>query len=206
MTPARLASIDRPSQREEQRVRTRERIFAAALEEFRRVGASAAQIPRIAEAAGVVRGTFYFHFPSKEHVLLELADRVQGEIAAALQPLRERGASIDEVVTRLVDSIREVTEDLGGSRLLSDLMAMYVRAPMEEGTPDAPTQLRDELSLQLGEAVARGELRSDIEPEPLAGMMLNSIFGLIAAPRPLLRDRAAELALFKDVFLRGMRR
>ena len=34
-------------------------------------GFSNAQIDRIVERAGVARGTFYFHFPTKEHVLVE---------------------------------------------------------------------------------------------------------------------------------------
>jgi AcrR family transcriptional regulator len=192
----------RPSQRQEQRARTRERIFRSALEEFGRVGASLAQIPRIAEAAGVVRGTFYYHFPSKDHVLLELAERVQAEIAAALRPLRERAAPIGDVMSHLVEAIGSATRDLGGPELLSDLMVMYVRAPVFENVPDAP--LQRELAESLRDAVARGEVRADLEPETLAGMMLNSIFGLVASPRTAAGDRVAELALFRDVFLRGI--
>ena len=40
--------------------------------EFRRVGVERASIGRIAETAGVSRPSFYFHFPTKDHVLLEL--------------------------------------------------------------------------------------------------------------------------------------
>ena len=61
----------RPTQRERQRAETRERLFQAALDEFRREGVAGARIERIASAVGVVRGTFYFHFPTKDHVLHE---------------------------------------------------------------------------------------------------------------------------------------
>ena len=35
-------------------------------------------------AAGVAHGTFYFHFPTKEHVLLELERREEARVATEL--------------------------------------------------------------------------------------------------------------------------
>jgi AcrR family transcriptional regulator len=51
---------------------TRARLFDAALAEIGRSGLAGADVTAIASAAGVVQGTFYFHFPTKEHVLVEL--------------------------------------------------------------------------------------------------------------------------------------
>ena len=73
--------------RSRQRAETRERIFETALREFRDVGFAGAQIDRIAKKAGVARGTFYFHFPMKDDVMLELARRRLG-VAALAVPLR----------------------------------------------------------------------------------------------------------------------
>ena len=58
--------------RELRRLETRARLFDAALTEIARKGLAAADVAAIAASAGVVRGTFYFHFPTKEHVLIEL--------------------------------------------------------------------------------------------------------------------------------------
>lgn len=41
----------------------------------------------IAAAAGVAHGTFFFHFPSKEHVLFELESREEELLAARLGPI-----------------------------------------------------------------------------------------------------------------------
>ena len=41
-----------------------------------------AEVNAIVAAAGVAHGTFYFHFPTKEHVLLELERREEARIAA----------------------------------------------------------------------------------------------------------------------------
>src|SRR5271170_1853245 len=72
------------SGREVQRQQTRQRVYAAALAEFKRTGMAAADVGDIATAAGVARGTFYFHFPTKEHVLAELERHEEARLVAQL--------------------------------------------------------------------------------------------------------------------------
>ncbi|WP_157489154.1 TetR family transcriptional regulator, partial [Pseudofrankia sp. DC12] len=70
--------------REAQRLETRQRVFDAAIAEFRRLGMGYADIGAIVAAAGVARSTFYFHFPTKEHVLAALERGEQEQLAAEL--------------------------------------------------------------------------------------------------------------------------
>jgi TetR/AcrR family transcriptional repressor of uid operon len=70
--------------RDAQRQQTRQRVYAAALAEFKRTGMAAADVGDIAAAAGVARGTFYFHFPTKEHVLAELERDEEARLVAQL--------------------------------------------------------------------------------------------------------------------------
>ncbi len=76
-----MATVDRPSAREAKRLQTRERLMGAAIAEFKRSGIAAADVGAIVTAAGVAHGTFFFHFPTKEHVLLELERREEERIA-----------------------------------------------------------------------------------------------------------------------------
>ncbi len=69
------------SARETRRLQTRERILGAAIAEFKRSGMAGADVNAIVAAAGVAHGTFFFHFPSKEHVLLELEGREEARMA-----------------------------------------------------------------------------------------------------------------------------
>ena len=62
----------KPNGREAQRRQTRQRVYAAAIAEFKRAGMADADVGVIVKEAGVARGTFYFHYPTKEHVLAEL--------------------------------------------------------------------------------------------------------------------------------------
>src|SRR5512145_2688126 len=75
--------------RAQQRDETRARIYAAALAEFRCAGVASAQVDRIAASVGVVRGTFYFHFPTKDHVLLELQRRHEARLCERLERLAD---------------------------------------------------------------------------------------------------------------------
>jgi AcrR family transcriptional regulator len=194
-----------PSRRERQRADTRERIFQAAVAEFLRAGYAEAQIERIAEAAGVVRGTFYFHFPSKEHVLRELMERRQAEIVQEMRSLRGSGASLREVLARLVEAITQVHTDLEASSLVREIMMMFVRARVEEAEPtERELGLLEELTHHVAEAAARGELRRDVEPDRMAAIVLTSVFGLNLARRKLEGQGLAEFDLLLDLLLEGM--
>src|SRR5687768_11986942 len=70
-----MAVVNGPSAREAKRLQTRERLLGAAVAEFKRSGMAEADVAAIVAAAGVAHGTFFFHFPTKEHVLLELEKR-----------------------------------------------------------------------------------------------------------------------------------
>ena len=86
------------STREARRLETRARLFDAALAEISSRGLAAADVSAIAAAAGVVRGTFYFHFPSKEHVLVEL------ERNEEIRMVAELGTAGGDLVTVLTGS------------------------------------------------------------------------------------------------------
>lgn len=73
----------RGSLREQQRSVTRERIFDAAIAEFRRVGFERARVAEIARTADVSRPSIYAHFPSLDHVLFELGWRLALQIASS---------------------------------------------------------------------------------------------------------------------------
>src|SRR5215203_7144446 len=72
------------SARDAQRLETRARLFDAAVAEISRSGLAGADVSTIAAAVGVARGTFYFHFPTKEHVVVEVERAEEAKIVARL--------------------------------------------------------------------------------------------------------------------------
>ena len=73
---------------------THQKIYDAAMRLFQEVGFERASVGQIAAAAKVSVPTFYAHYPSKEHVVMQLptADEITALVAALPRelPLRER--------------------------------------------------------------------------------------------------------------------
>jgi AcrR family transcriptional regulator len=174
-SPATLGS--RARRREE----TKERIFEMALREFRESGVVGAQIDRIAQHAGVARGTFYFHFPTKDDVLLELARRINLRLMRRIEVIAETDPSLRELLERVNDAILDEFARVGDTGLLRDLLSLYVRRPYDLTDPiqNVPT-LASELGRHLQVAAERGELRSTMPVEQVSIVVLTSLFGILA--------------------------
>lgn len=83
--------------------RTRARISEAATASFIERGYADTTMRMIAETAGVSVGNAYYYFPSKNHLVQDLYERVQREHALAVRPLLDAERA-------LVDRLRAVFE------------------------------------------------------------------------------------------------
>jgi AcrR family transcriptional regulator len=115
---------EKPRGRQAQRLETRQRVYDAAMAEFKRSGVADADVGTIVSAAGVARGTFYFHFPTKEHVLEEvernLVARLANDLARFIADAPDLWLTLSEVV-RLVLA----AESRLGTRLFRDVLALH---------------------------------------------------------------------------------
>jgi AcrR family transcriptional regulator len=188
--------------RTRQRLETRDRIFEVALAEFRRVGVTAAEIERIVKAAGVARGTFYLHFPTKDHVLIELQRRRQAVLAARLRA--SRTASVKGFLRRAVDLM---VEDAVGhdSALWHELFAVIARHASEMRTE--ASVLVEAITGFFADAQRRGDVRRDLTPFDLTAVFLPGVYGLLQMK---LEDPPSDVrsALYRvvDIFVRGIAR
>lgn len=149
------------------------------------------QIDRIAKAAGVARGTFYFHFVSKDDVLVELARRINSRIARRVAVLGTTEPSLRELLLRVNDAIMDEHSRIGEADLLADMLALYVRRPMDLHDPSQNVpSLAEELARHLVAAVDRGEMRTKLPPEQVAIVLMIALFGICTrlAPGEALRD------------------
>ena len=189
--------------REKKRLETRARIYQAAMDEFREVGFQAASIDRIVERVGVARGTFYFHFATKEHVLVECQRHQEADIILRLRAMGPPPESVSEYMKRIITCILSGQED--DDDLSKEIMAMYVRAPTYINVSEEP--LIVEVLDYFIEAAERGAIRSDIAPEILAVRFLGSFFHLFMGNtlRDIDSDEAQEtLDVAIDMFTNGI--
>jgi AcrR family transcriptional regulator len=189
-----------PSMRSRQREETRLRVLDAAMAEFRRAGVQAAQVEDIVRAAGVARGTFYLHFPTKDHVLLESVCRDQERVAARLTRRLERAPRV--FLRGAVDLLiaAGAAEQPAVSREILIAIARHATDIERHRMPVARVTTE-----YFRRAQQRGEVRRDLTPDELAAAFFPSVLGvLLLEPAGAARRLRARLSLVVDVFVRGI--
>lgn len=186
-----------PGRRERQIDSTRARLFQAALAEFQHVGFARASVSRIAREAGVSRPTFYFHFPTKEHVLLELEWIEERRLVERLEP----ASNLREAFLALAEGVIDLHARLDDAELVRDMYAIYARRPPELHIDEQPYPIARTLTHLFREATARGELRAGLEPDAAVRLFMAGLMGLQVGPhmtRAQLRD---DLDLLFSLFV-----
>jgi AcrR family transcriptional regulator len=173
-----MAVVDKPSAREAKRLQTKERLMGAAIAEFKRSGMSEADVGAIVTAAGVAHGTFFFHFPTKEHVLLELEHREEERIAKQLGRFLESGHDLGSILKEAVRLVVGLERRLG-DQLFKDFLALHfsqTRPPAEEGK-DHPVIVL--VAQEIERAQERGRVDPEVNPMNSAVFFLLGLYALL---------------------------
>ncbi len=109
-------------------------MYAAAVAEFKRVGMAAADVSVIAKEAGVARGTFYFHFPAKEHILAELERHEEARLAAQLEKFLARPHDLAGALTETVRLMAQMERRVG-KLLFREMLALHFSPNRPEALP-----------------------------------------------------------------------
>lgn len=189
--------------RDLQKEETRRRVYEAALQIFRRDGVELCRIEDIARLAGVSRGTFYFHFPTKQDVLFQLISETQQVIANRVEELPEDA----DLATALATFSAEVAATWENER---ELFADVSLAALKKVTPSPEKESLFRIRLVLAERFqkAEKELNRLVPPAVLADLFLVNQFAVAVAwtsnlnPGPDLRQ-ALDGAAY--IFLNGAR-
>jgi AcrR family transcriptional regulator len=188
--------------RSSRRLQTRERILGAATAEFKRAGMAGAEVGSIVSAAGVAHGTFYFHFATKQHVLLELEGREEARIASDLGHFlgspHELGAALTEVV-RLVMAL----EHRFGRVLFKEILGLHFspsRPGADEWT-DHPVIVL--LIREIEQARGQGDVHPEVDAFYSATFFLLGIYGVLCAAGDL-PSRDTALAKLVASAVRGL--
>lgn len=187
------------SVRERQRAETRERLFQSALDEIRQEGVAGAQVDRIVASVGVARGTFYFHFPTKEDVLIEYDRRRELEIVELLKSVLQLDVPLRLALTGIVTAFTAIEAVPSERRLLLETVALHVRRmAVHDGHP-----LIDELERIVAAACARGEVRHDLSARDVALLFMGNLVGyLIGLADPGRQQLSPEQLI--EAFLGGV--
>ncbi|HNM83943.1 MAG TPA: TetR/AcrR family transcriptional regulator [Mycobacterium sp.] len=195
-----MAAPDKPLTREAKRLQTRERLLGAAIAEFKRAGMAAADVSAIVAAAGVAHGTFFFHFPTKEHVLLELEHREEERIAKQFGQFVKTDHDLESVLNEAVRLVLALERRLG-DLLFKDFLALHFSQtrPPQEGVADHALVIL--LADEIEAARRRGEVDADVIPVNSSVFFLLGFYALLITTN----DWPTRDDLLEDYVARTMR-
>ena len=186
----------KPNGREVRRLETRQRVYTAAVAEFRRVGMAAADVSVIVREAGVARGTFYFHFPTKEHVLAELERHEEARLAAQLEKFLGRVHHLAEALAEVVRLMAQMERRVG-KVLFREMLALHFspnRPDVLPGTEQwADYPMMTLVVRAIGLARDRGETYPEADALRTAQFFMLGLYAMLITSHGRSRAARAEI-------------
>jgi len=191
--------VDKPSAREAKRLQTRERLMGAAIAEFKRSGMAEADVSAIVAAAGVAHGTFFFHFPTKQHVLLELEQREEERIAKQLGKYADSKGNLSSILNEAVRLVVGLERRLG-AMLFKDFLALHFSQtrPTDE-SKEHPVIVR--VAQEIERAQQRGHVDPDVNSMNSAVFFLLGLYALLTTTH----DWPTQSEILDDYVTRTLR-
>jgi len=185
--------------RERRKLELRDRIRAAGLELFEAQGVEATKIQAICQRADIAQKTFFNYFPTKRHLLREIAQVSLGELLLDIEAVRKLPASTGEKVRAFFAGVADNAEEAGPMR--RELLTEVIHLAHESGSEHRQAQqLRDAFGGIVSDGLEAGELTDRYGAEVLTEMLMGAFYvqmfnwaHLDAYP---LREHAAEAARF----------
>lgn len=186
---------------------TRKAILASAKRLFSRRGFESTSLSDIAKYAGVTRGAIYWHFENKEELLLALLDSIE-EDQSYSKYLKEACAPTEsDPLGKLKLWVLGIVEDLDVEFLNSAFVQLIIKIlngssgnkNLQQRLKDRQEQRNNDLVLALRNAVARGQLPSNLVVQTAAEHLNMFCIGYINQCRDNRADRIMrDFSLFVD--------
>jgi len=178
-------------------------LFDAAVTEIGRSGLAGADVSTIAAAAGVARGTFYFHFPTKEHVVVEAERDEETKIVARLGTKKSEPTDLLSMLSLLVREVLAAERRLG-PMLFRDMLGLHFSStrPVEDELSEHP--LAEFVVAAIARAQAAGRVTPDADAGELGVFFLTGLFALLATNASAPEGRADLIDRYTKTIVQGM--
>lgn len=188
---------------------SRVRILDAAARLFRGRGYSTVSLRDIAAGVGMKAGSVYYHFASKEVLVLEVLDTgiflVHDEVAKAVARLPEDVPARELLHAAILSHLRSLFEF---SDYTSASVRIYHQVPPDIRAANGTARRRYDRLWDgiLGRIRAQGEARSDIEPKTLRAMVVSALNATLDWFDGRKRAVAPLADSYADLFMNGLLR
>ncbi|MBL8938688.1 MAG: TetR/AcrR family transcriptional regulator [Archangium sp.] len=171
--------------KQDRAVKTRQEILNSAITLFARRGILATTMAELARAIHMTPGALYWHFPTKEDLLLAAIEELHQRFVASFEPMLNQGAK-----WTAHQQLKGFVEHTG--RFLQDnrehgIFYGMVGAEAAENSADVAQALRDALQvyvlavagiIKYGQSKTK-EFRADVDPMTLANAIIFGNIGLV---------------------------
>jgi AcrR family transcriptional regulator len=159
---------------------TRQRILDAALLVFARDGYAASSVNEICTTAGVSKGAFFHHFPTKQALFLELLEIWLTALDFQMEAIRQEYKSVPQALIHMAELMGNVYQAAGG--YLPVFLEFWTQAshdPVVWQTVIAPYhRYQGYFTSLIQQGIQEGTLRQ-IDPVLVARTLLAQAIGLL---------------------------
>ncbi len=164
------------ARRDEKKAALRGKLYDTAIALFERDGYDAVSVDQITAAAGVAKGTFFNHFPSKAHVIAAWYGGLIQETVAAASSRGSRGVEA-RLRTLALTSVRVAARS--PALWLAKRHEIGSSPPLQEIENAGDARLRQVCEAILHQGQEAGTVRGDLRPPALARLFVTLLTGTI---------------------------
>jgi len=166
--------------------RTKEKITRAAADVFRRQGFAATSVNDLLQAAGVKKGSLYFHFPGKDDLALEVLRQAEEEFMAFL----DAALTGPTPASRLDNFFRRALEIHRGSGFVGGCLFGNTALEASDCNPRYACRVAEvfdrwtaRIEAVISDAQVEVQIRKDLPADVLAQLVVSSVEGGIMLAR-----------------------
>ena len=160
---------------------THTHILESAYQLFSRNGYEVTSVADICQSAGVSKGAFYHHFPTKQAIFLELLTSWLSDLDAGFQIVRQETQNVPQAILKMAHLADQVVKstDVRFS-IIFEFWMQASRDPQVWNTAIAPYRRYQEyFTALIQEGVDEGSFRSEIEPTVAARTLVSLALGML---------------------------
>jgi TetR/AcrR family transcriptional repressor of nem operon len=173
---------------------THQRIVEVAARAVRRLGYAGVTVADVMKEAGLTHGGFYAHFPSREAMLAEAADRAGAESVAAVTNVAAH-ASTDTALQAMVDAYLS-REHLENAETGCPIAALGSETPRQapEVRHAATTRIKEMIDVIARQSPDWGETNAHERALAVVALLVGTVVVARAVDDPKLSDALIEAA------------
>ncbi len=172
-----VALAPKPLRRERRKLEVRSRIIDAALTLFDQRGFDDTKVSEICERADVVTKTFFNHFPTKQHLLREIAEQQLATLFADIELVRAQAVSTREKLLQFFQRIADNIDAAGPMR--RDLVTEIISAAHGEAGSEQSRRLHAAFAAIVRDGRRAGDVLDAHPIEAQAELVLGSFYALM---------------------------